>query len=88
VLFIQTWNDDKKAGPLNPRVEDYAVFLATSEESGKDNSGDYIYRYGPDNAPMLDNHNHMIVEHDLDEIAGEFVKWGRQHKLAFCDEGD
>lgn len=87
VLFIQTWNDDKKAGPLNPRVDDYPVFLATSERPGKDNSGDYIYRIGPDNAPVLDKHHHMVVEHDLNEIAEEFVKWGRKQKLVFC-EGD
>jgi len=88
VLFIQTWNDDSKAGPLNPLVADYPVFLATSEQPGKDNSGDYIYQIGSDNAPVLDEHHHMVVEHDLDVIAAEFVKWGRKHKLAFCEGGD
>jgi type I restriction enzyme M protein len=88
VLFIQTWNDDKKAGPLNPRVDDYPVFMATSEQSGKDNSGDYIYRLGPDNAPMLDAHHHMIVEHDLDEIAAGFAKWAHKQNLAFCEGGE
>ncbi|MGI8906779.1 MAG: N-6 DNA methylase [Candidatus Sumerlaeaceae bacterium] len=87
VLFIQTWNDNKKAGPLNPKLDDYPVFLATSERSGKDNGGDYIYRIGPDNAPMLDSHNHMVVEHDLDEIAAEFAKWGEAQGLAFCEVG-
>ena len=87
VLFIQAWNDDKKAGPLNPKLDDYPVFLATSEKSGKDNSGDYIYRIGSDNAPVLDEHYHMVVEHDLDEIATEFAKWGRKQGLAFCEEG-
>lgn len=86
VLFIQTWNEDKKAGPLNPRVDDYPVFMATSQHSGKDNSGDYVYRIGPDNAPVLDEHHHMVVEHDLDEIAAEFRAWGRKQKLAFCSE--
>jgi type I restriction enzyme M protein len=62
--------------------------MATSEQSGKDNSGDYIYRLGPDNAPMLDAHHHMIVEHDLDEIAAGFAKWARKQKLAFCEGGE
>lgn len=88
VLFIQIWNDDNKAGPLNPQVNDYPVFMATSEQSGKDNSGDYIYRIGTDNAPVLDEHHHMVVEHDLGEIAAEFAKWGRKHKLAFCEGGE
>lgn len=86
VLFIQTWNEDKKAGPLNPRLDDYEVFLATSERSGKDNSGDYIYRLGPDNAPLLDEHHHMVVEHDLDEISAQFRKWGRKQGFPFCEE--
>lgn len=85
VLFIQTWNDDAEAGPLNPWLDDYDVFLATSDRPGKDNGGDYVYRIGPDNSPMLDSHNHMIVEHDLGEIAEAFVNWGIEQELAFCE---
>ncbi len=88
VLFVQTWNDDKKAGPLNPKLDDYPVFLATSEHAGKDNSGDYVYRIGDDNAPMLDDHNHMVVEHDLDEIAKGFADWCLGEGLAFCEGGE
>lgn len=87
VLFIQTWNDDKKAGPLNPKQDDYPVFLATSEKPGKDNSGDYVYVYDEKNAPKLDSHNHMIVDHDLDVIAAAFVQWGKEQGLAFCEGG-
>lgn len=88
VLFIQTWNEDKKSDYYNPQTNDYSVFLATSDSPGKDNSGDYVYRIGPDNAPLLDSHNHMIVEHDLDEIATAFVKWGKKQGLAFCKGGE
>jgi type I restriction enzyme M protein len=88
VLFIQTWNDDKKAGPFNPRMSDYPVFMATSERPGKNNSGDYSYRIGEDNSPMLDEHHHMVVEHDLGEIAAEFVRWGREQKFPFCEGGE
>ena len=88
VLFIQTWNSDKKAGPLNPKTSNYPLFLATSEKPGKDNSGDYVYVYDEKNAPKLDEHNHMVVDHDLGEIAMAFVKWGRKQELAFCEEGE
>ena len=86
VLFLQTWNDDPKSAVYNPRLENYPIFLATSERSGKDSSGDYVYRIGPDNAPLLDDHHHMIVEHDLDQIADGFIKWGRKQGFPFCHE--
>lgn len=86
VLFLQTWNDDKKSPGYNPRLNDYPIFLAVSQSPGKDNSGEYLYKIGPDNAPLLDAHNHMIVEHDLDEIAEGFLKWGRKQALEFCKE--
>jgi type I restriction enzyme M protein len=86
VVFIQTWNDDKSSSSYNPRSETYPVFLATSLHSGKYNSGEYIYCIGDDNAPLLDAHGHMIVEHDLDDIANGFIQWGRKTGLAFCSQ--
>lgn len=86
VLFLQKWNDDEKVGPLCVQVDDYPIFLATSVRPGKDSSGDYEYRIGPDNAPVLDSHYHMIVEHDLNEIADAFSKWGRKHGFGFCED--
>ncbi|WP_313933893.1 N-6 DNA methylase [Anabaena sp. FACHB-83] len=44
VLFLQKWNDDPKAGALCPRKDDYNIFFATMRKSGKDNSGDKIWR--------------------------------------------
>jgi type I restriction enzyme M protein len=44
VLFVQKWNDDPKAGALCPRQDDYNIFFATMRKSGKDNSGDKIWR--------------------------------------------
>lgn len=83
VLFLQKWNDDPERGPLCPRVDDYPTFLAASEQSGKDNTGNYIY---------LANHNGSpIVEHDLhnhegklpDGIAEAFIEWAQCEKLSF-----
>lgn len=43
VLFIQKWNDDPKAGPLCPLVEDYNIFFATQQVESVNNSGEKIY---------------------------------------------
>jgi len=39
VLLVQKWDDN-----LCPKVEDYNIFFATMRKSGKDNSGEKIYR--------------------------------------------
>lgn len=65
VLLVQKWNNDAKAGPPCPRVDDYPIFFATMKEPSKDNSGDKIYRSGPDGSPLLDEHDHLVVQHDL-----------------------
>jgi len=91
VLFLQKWNDDPKAGPLCPRVEDYPIFFATMQEPSKDNSGDKIYRSQGDGTPLLDVHNHLIVKHDLfnhdgltqDGIAEAFREFAKKEQLSF-----
>ncbi|MEH1960103.1 MAG: N-6 DNA methylase [Nostoc sp.] len=44
VLFVQKWNDDPKVGALCPRQDDYNIFFATMRKSGKDNSGEKMWR--------------------------------------------
>jgi type I restriction enzyme M protein len=61
VIFLQKWDKEKY-----PRVADYPIFFAVSEKSGKDNSGEYVYR---------EVDGKKILQHDLDEIADEFVRW-------------
>lgn len=87
ILFLQKWNSDANAGPLCKQVDDYPIFFARSERPGKDNIGDYVHRIGDDNSPILDEHGHLVVEHDLDEVVEAFVKWARQQKLSFHAEG-
>ena len=77
VLFVQKWNDDPKVGALCPRQDDYNIFFATMQKSGKDNSGEKIYRRivprDEEGLPekekerkfLLDPHDHLIVDHDL-----------------------
>jgi type I restriction enzyme M protein len=77
VLFVQKWNDDLKVGPLCPRKEDYNIFFATMRKTGKDNSGEKIYRRivpedeeglsetAKEKEFLLDPHDHLVVDHDL-----------------------
>lgn len=65
VLFLQKWNDDPKAGALCPKIENYPIFFATSEHSGKDNSGEYIFVKDEEGKHLLDLFNHQIVDQDL-----------------------
>ena len=91
VLFFQKWNEDPKAGPLCPNVDDYPIFFATMREPSKDNSGEKIYRQGPDGKPLLDAHGHLIVKHDLfnhdglteDGIAEAFQEFAKKEGLPF-----
>jgi type I restriction enzyme M protein len=78
VLFVQKW-DEK----INPKKDDYEIFMAVSENSGKDNSGDEIYEIGENGERKLDEHNHLIQKHDLKEIALAFEKWAKEQKLSF-----
>lgn len=91
VLFVQKWNDDPKAGPLCPKRDDYPIFFATMREPSKDTSGDKIYRQTPDGSPLLDDHGHLIVKHDLfnhdgkteDGIAEAFIEFAKREGLSF-----
>jgi len=78
VLFIQKW-DEK----INPKVDDYEIFMAVSENSGKDNSGLEMYETNEKGERKLDEHNHLIQKHDLKEIAVAFEKWAKNQKLSF-----
>jgi type I restriction enzyme M protein len=87
VMLLQTWNENKRSPTYNPKRLDYPVFLATSDRPGKDNSGDYIRRIGPDNTPVS-LRGHMVVEHDLDEIAEAFIEWGLKEGLPFAGRSE
>ncbi|MDR1647003.1 MAG: hypothetical protein LBR88_03070, partial [Zoogloeaceae bacterium] len=85
----------ENAGPLCPRVEDYPIFFATMKAPSKDSSGDKIYRRAADGSPLLDEHGHLIVQHDLfsqttaegnrtpEGIAEAFMEFAKKEKLSF-----
>ncbi|MCA2630714.1 MULTISPECIES: N-6 DNA methylase [unclassified Microcystis] len=95
VLLVQKWNDDPKIGALCPRQDDYNIFFATMQKSGKDNSGEKVYVKGSDDSGdfLLDKHNHWIVDHDLfnhdglteDGIAEAFIEFAKKENLSFFD---
>ena len=94
VLFLQKWNDDKSAGPLCPRVDDYPIFFAASEKGGKNNSGDYVYAKDKHGQDKLDANGHLVVDHDLhshngelaDGIAEAFIEWAKCQGLSFWQD--
>ncbi|HCW32706.1 MAG: N-6 DNA methylase [Candidatus Peregrinibacteria bacterium GW2011_GWE2_39_6] len=86
VLFVQKW-DDK----LCPKVEDYPIFFAVSEKSGKDNSGEYVFLKNGGGQSKLDKNGHLIINHDLHNHDGEleggvaekFIEWAKEEELSF-----
>lgn len=77
VIFLQKWNEKEKP------PKDYPIFMAVSKKSGKDNSGEYVYRKDKDGNLIFDSQGKKILEHDLDEIAEEFRKFKEDQKIEF-----
>lgn len=90
VLFLQKWTDDKG---ICPKREDYPIFFATMQTPSKDNSGDKIYVKQANGEFLLDEHGHLMVEHDLfnhenltqDGIAEAFVEFAKKEHLSFFE---
>ena len=86
ILFLQKWE-----GKLCPKVDDYPIFFAVSERSGKDSSGEYIYVKNSEGKNKLDKYGHFMVDDDLhnqggdlpDGIAEAFIDWAKKEKLSF-----
>ena len=86
VLFIQKWDNE-----LCPIVDNYPIFFATMSKPSKNNSGEKIYLKNMDGTYKLDNHNHLIVDHDLfnhnkitqDGIAEAFLEFAKKERLSF-----
>lgn len=70
VFFLQKWG-----GEAGEPLEDYPIFMAVSKKGGKDSSGEYIYRKDTEGNVMYDAEGKKVIDHDLDEIAEEYLKW-------------
>lgn len=57
---------------------DYPIFFAVNQKPLKDNKGDYRYLKGPEDEFIMDKHGHLVIDHDLDEIADAFVKFAKE----------
>lgn len=80
--YRESWLAEKAAEEL-----DYPIFFAVSEKAGKDNSGDPIYKKDENGELALDHHGHLIVDHDLDEIAEAFIAFAKKQGFDFWVEG-
>jgi type I restriction enzyme M protein len=69
VLFLQKWGESEKI------PKDYPIFMAVSKKGGKDTSGEYVYRKDKDGNVMFDAQGKRIIDHDLDDIAEEFLRF-------------
>lgn len=78
VLFIQKW-DEK----LCPKKDDYLIFFAVSERSGKNSAGEYVFKKDKEGKLIIDKHGHPEIDHDLDEIAERFSEFARNERLSF-----
>lgn len=87
VLFVQKWD-----AKLCPQCDDYPIFFATMQAPSKDNRGDKIYvKDEATGEYKLDQHGHLIVEHDLfnhegltrDGIAEAFMEFAKKERLSF-----
>lgn len=77
VLFLQKWSQNEDP------PKDYPIFMAVSKKSGKDNSGDYIYKKDADGNIIVDYKGHKAVDHDLDQIADSFIKFAKEQGFSF-----
>ncbi len=80
--FHKFWLRSKSAKELS-----YPIFMATSQKSGKDNSGEYVYKKDSSGELMLDENGHLIIDHDLDFIAEKFIEFAKKQRFAFWREG-
>lgn len=89
VIFLQKWNDDNSAPVYYcPRVDDYPIFFAVSEKSGKDNGGEYVYCKDENGLEVLDQYGHKIKDHDLHDHGGALEQGIAEAFLKFAkDEG-
>lgn len=76
--YRELWLDERAAEEL-----DYPIFFAVSEKGGKDNSGDPILKKDANGELVLDGHGHLVIDHDLEDIADAFIGFGKERRLSF-----
>lgn len=79
VLFLKKWDGAEES------LKDYPIFMAVSKKAGKDNSGDYVYKKDKNGVYAHDAKGKKVLDHDLDEIANEFVKFAKKERMEFWE---
>jgi len=77
VLFLQKWVKGEES------LHDYPIFMTVSQKSGKNNSGDYVYKKDAMGQPMHDKKGRRVLDSDLDEIADQFKQFAQEQNLSF-----
>lgn len=80
VMFLQKWG-----GKVGKPIADYPIFMATSERSGKNSSGDYV-TLSDKEGRLIDKEGKVldplkekpVIDHDLNDVAKAFKD--------FCDK--
>lgn len=85
IIFLQKWREDETDAGGNPIVEDYPIFFASSQESFKNNSGDYVFERDENGELVKDENGNPKYQTDLDEIADAFLTWAREQQLSFVE---
>jgi len=78
VLFLQKWG-----GEAGKPIDDYPIFMAVSKKSGKDTSGEYVYKKDEKGNFVLDERGRRVLDHDLYGVADAFVKFAKEQKFNF-----
>jgi len=76
--FKKFWLEGKVLGEI-----DYPVFFAVNQKPVKDTSGEYRYQRDLSGESLIDEYGHPVIDHDLDEIAEDFVKFAKKHGFDF-----
>ena len=84
-MLLQKWG-----GEAGDQLASYPVFMATSQRSGKNNSGEYVYKkdalgneLDENGKPTTETGLPGAIDHDLDENVDAFVKWGKSQGFGF-----
>lgn len=78
--YRKNWLAQKAAEELN-----YPIFFAVSDRAGKNNSGETIYVRDENGELLLDKHHHLVIDHDCNEIAEEFIKYAQDQGFYFWE---
>ncbi len=85
VMFLQKWG-----GKIGEQITNYPIFMATSERSGKNNSGDYM-TLSDKEGHLIDQEGNIIdplkekpvIDHDLTDIAKAFKDFCNKEGIKF-----